>query len=213
GARRHGSRPIRIRAVGGPVRTSGVGPAAGGIGLGSATGRDSAHQSLCRAGAGTAAGRAHRPPGAARSPERPPFAPFAGRSRPPGQPGPRDTWQRRTRPLAGRPAGWLAEQLQGLIGLRLLERLLVELPGSGGARPAVIDAHPLVRRGFEHVLGPEGRRGSATARAGFLSGRPDRKKPVSLDEAREDVELFHAYCQGGLWDEAERVLLALDKPR
>lgn len=124
-----------------------------------------------------------------------------------------ETWRRTYIRFAERPAGWLDEQLQGLIQLRLLERVVVAVPGSGSERPAVIDAHPLVRRGFEHVLGPEGRRGSATARAGFLSGRPDRNKPATLDEARDDVELFHAYCQGGLWDEADRVLLALDKPR
>src|SRR5439155_17963494 len=103
-----------------------------------------------------------------------------------------------------RGPAWLGEQVQGLVELRLLERVTLELPGSGAARPPVIDAHPLVRRAFEHVLGMEGRRESAATRAGFLCSRPDRRKPASLEEAREDVELFHAYCEGGLWEEAER---------
>src|SRR5207245_8075931 len=125
----------------------------------------------------------------------------------------RDTWRRGYIPFAERPSDWLADRLQILIDLRLLERVVIDLPGSASNGPAVIDAHPLVRRAFEHVLGAEGRRESATARAGFLYARPDRRKPGTLDEARADVELFHSYCQGGLWDEAERVLLALDKPR
>jgi hypothetical protein len=51
------------------------------------------------------------------------------------------------------------------------------------------------------------------ARAGFLRGRPDRRRPTTLDEAREDVELFHAYCDASMWDEADRAYSALDKPR
>jgi hypothetical protein len=77
----------------------------------------------------------------------------------------------------------------------------------------VIGAHPLVRRAFEHVLGPGGRRQSARARAGFLRGRPDRRRPATLEEAREEVELFHAFCDAGLWDEADGALVALENPK
>ena len=44
--------------------------------------------------------------------------------------------------------------------------------------PETLDAHPLVRRGFENVLGTSS--SGAAARAGFLRGRPDRKTPVNL---------------------------------
>ncbi|MCI0737774.1 MAG: ATP-binding protein [Gemmataceae bacterium] len=104
------------------------------------------------------------------------------------------------------PAGWLAAQIQELIDLRLLERVKTS-PGTADA--GVLDAHPLVRRGFERVLG----QGHAAARAGFLRGRPDRRPPASLDEAREEVELFHAYCDAGLWNEADSAYLALDNPK
>jgi tetratricopeptide (TPR) repeat protein len=75
----------------------------------------------------------------------------------------------------------------------------------------VLDTHPLVRRGFEDVLG--GHADGAAARAGFLRGRPDRRPPRSLAEAREEVELFHAYCDAGLWNEADSTLAALDNPK
>jgi hypothetical protein len=89
-----------------------------------------------------------------------------------------------------------------------------DLPEEGsGARRLVIDAHPLVRRGFEHVLGAAGRRQSAGARAGFLRERPDRRRPATLEEAREEVELFHAYCDAGLWNEADGTYVALDNPK
>src|SRR5262249_27413249 len=45
------------------------------------------------------------------------------------------TWGRAYPPFAERPAGWLAAQVQGLVELRLLERV-----GQGDA--VVIDAHP-----------------------------------------------------------------------
>jgi len=77
----------------------------------------------------------------------------------------------------------------------------------------VIDAHPLVRRGFEHVAGPAGKRQSALARAGFLRGLPDRRRPASLEEAREAVELFHAHCDAGLWAEADAAYRGLDNPK
>ena len=77
----------------------------------------------------------------------------------------------------------------------------------------MIDAHPLVRRAFEHHLGVAGRRRAAQARAGFLHGRPDRRRPATLEEAREEVELFHAYCDGGLWPEADAAYAALARPR
>jgi hypothetical protein len=103
----------------------------------------------------------------------------------------------------------LAEHVQALIELRLLERVGSGLEGGG----IVIDAHPLVRRAFEHALGTAGRRQSAQARAGFLRGRPGRRQPATLEEAREDVELFHAYCDAGLWNEADSTYVALDNPK
>ncbi|HZY86064.1 MAG TPA: hypothetical protein VFE78_14620, partial [Gemmataceae bacterium] len=120
-----------------------------------------------------------------------------------------DTWGRTYAPFAGRPAGWLAELVEGLVRLRLLERV----GRHGAAEGNVIDAHPLVRRAFEHVLGPGGRRQSAQARAGFLRGRPDRARPQTLEQAREEVELFHAYCDAGLWNEADGAFVALDNPK
>ncbi len=116
-----------------------------------------------------------------------------------------ETWQRAYAPFPERPSGWLAAQVQELIDLRLLERV--------GASETVIDAHPLVRRGFDFVLGSGGRRESAQARAGFLRGRPDRRRPATLEEAREEVELFHAYCDAGLWNEADSTFVALDNPK
>ncbi len=136
------------------------------------------------------------------------------------------TWNRQYLPFARRPADWLADQIKELVHLRLLERVGSEarlppqarLPGSRawapeGSRAWVLDAHPLVRRAFEHVLGVSGHRQSALARAGFLRGRPDRRRPDSLEEAREEVELFHAYCDAGLWNEADGVYVALDNPK
>jgi hypothetical protein len=70
-----------------------------------------------------------------------------------------------------------------------------------------------VRRGFEHVAGPAGHRQNALARAGFLRGRPDRRRPASLEEAREWIELFHAHCQAGLWNEADSTFVALENPK
>jgi hypothetical protein len=124
----------------------------------------------------------------------------------------RVTWGRRYMPFAERPAGWLARQLNELVELRLLERVGVR-PGSAAAADQVIDAHPLVRRGFEHVLGSQGQEHSARTRAGFLRGRPDRRPPASLEQAREEVELFHAYCDAGLWNEADGVYVALENPK
>ena len=117
------------------------------------------------------------------------------------------TWARNYLPFRQRPAGWLANQIQDLVDLRLLER--VGIPDG----EQVIDAHPLVRRGFENVLGPAGKEHSGQARAGFLRGRPDRRPPSSLNDAREEVELFHAYCNAGLWNEADGVYVALDNPK
>ena len=50
-------------------------------------------------------------------------------------------------------------------------------------------------------------------RAGFLRGRPDRKRPEMLEQAREDVEMFHAYADAGLWAEADAAYVALDNPK
>jgi hypothetical protein len=123
-------------------------------------------------------------------------------------------WGRAYVPFQDRPSGWIQSQIQELIDLRLLERVGRSSPESSAAEETlVIDAHPLVRRGFDHVLGGGGRRQSAQSRAGFLRGRPDRRRPTSLDQAREEVELFHAYCDAGLWNEADGVYVALDNPK
>jgi hypothetical protein len=125
-----------------------------------------------------------------------------------------ETWQRGYLPFVDRPTGWLAGQINDLVRLRLLERVGLAPPVQDTAPgEQVIDAHPLVRRGFEHVLGTAGRRQTAGARAGFLRGRPDRRRAATLDEAREEVELFHAYCDAGLWSEADLALAALEQPR
>jgi tetratricopeptide (TPR) repeat protein len=119
------------------------------------------------------------------------------------------TWGRQYPSFSERPAGWLASQVNELVQLRLLERVGLHT----ASQTAVIDAHPLVRRGFEHATGTSGQRQGAQARAGFLRGRPDRRPPASLEEAREEVELFHAYCDAGLWNEADNTYVALDNPK
>jgi hypothetical protein len=116
-----------------------------------------------------------------------------------------EQWARNYVPFRDRPAGWLAAQVQELVALRLLERV----PG-GQIDQVVVDAHPLVRRGFENVLGVGHHH---AARAGFLHGRPDRRPPVSLESAREEVELFHAYVAAGLWNEADSTYVAIDNPK
>jgi tetratricopeptide (TPR) repeat protein len=116
------------------------------------------------------------------------------------------TWRRTYVPFVERSSDWLQHQLQRLIDLRLLERV-------GRAGPTVLDAHPLVRRAFERVLGAGGQRQSAGTRAGFLRGRPDRRRPETFEEAREEVEMFHAYADAGLWAEADSALVALDNPK
>jgi hypothetical protein len=128
---------------------------------------------------------------------------------PPAQTLLHETWGRAYPPFT---VEWTAKQIDDLVHLRLLERVGRYGPASAGETP-VIDAHPLVRRAFEHVLGPAGRRQGAGARAGFLRGRPDRRKPATLEEAREDVEMFHAYADAGLWDEADAAFAALDNPK
>jgi hypothetical protein len=117
----------------------------------------------------------------------------------------RQTWKRSYRPFLQREPAWLTECVQELVALRLLERV-------GPGMEKVIDAHPLVRRGFEHVAGA-GQRENALARAGFLRGRPDRRRPDTLEQAREAIELFHAHCDAGLWNEADGTLLALENPK
>jgi len=125
-----------------------------------------------------------------------------------------DTWRRPYPPFTRRPAGWLREQIQQLIDLRLLERVGRATSGGTGVSPvAAIDAHPLVRRAFEYSLGAGGQRQSAGTRAGFLRGRPDRRKPDTLEEAREEIEMFHAYTDAGLWTEADSAFVALDNPK
>ncbi|MFO0967040.1 MAG: hypothetical protein U0793_15850 [Gemmataceae bacterium] len=120
-------------------------------------------------------------------------------------------WGRAYQPFQDRPLSWLQQQVQGLVDLRLLERVSLALAGPDDAR--MLDAHPLVRRGFEQALGAEGQKHGAASRAGFLRGRPDRRPPQSLEAAREEVELFHAYCDAGLWNEADGAFVALDNPK
>lgn len=124
-----------------------------------------------------------------------------------------DTWGRGYVPFATRSGDWLREQVQTLVDMRLLERVPLGRSDRAAADDLVLDAHPLVRRGFEHVLGGMGASHSARTRAGFLRGRPDRRPPQSLEEAREEVELFHAYADAGLWNEADGTLVALDNPK
>lgn len=121
------------------------------------------------------------------------------------------TWGRAYRPFAERSGPELTGIVGELVGLRLLER--VGRSTSGHAAEPVIDAHPLVRRAFEHVLGPAGQRQTAQARAGFLRGRPERRRPATLEEAREEVEMFYAYGDAGLWSEADAAFVALDNPK
>jgi tetratricopeptide (TPR) repeat protein len=117
-----------------------------------------------------------------------------------------ETWGRSYAPFATRSSDWLHVQVQTLVDLRLLERV-----STGRTGEVVLDAHPLVRSGFESVLGGVGH--VARSRAGFLRGRPDRRPPERLDDAREEVELFHAYADAGLWNEADSTFVALDNPK
>ncbi|MCS7046035.1 MAG: hypothetical protein NZO58_06740, partial [Gemmataceae bacterium] len=119
--------------------------------------------------------------------------------------------KRRSYPaFSDRPPGWLKQQLDELVQLRLLERVgRTTDPAEGETQ--VIDAHPLVRRGFEDSLGPDPM--AARAKAGFLRGRPDRRPPATLADARDEVELFHAYCDARLWTEADDTFAALDNPK
>ena len=121
-----------------------------------------------------------------------------------------ESWKRGYVPFANRPAGWIEREVQSLVDLRLLERVSLRLD-LADAEADVFDAHPLVRRGFENVVGSGST--DALARAGFLRGRPDRQVPNSIAEAREEVELFHAYCDAGLWSEADSALRGLDNPK
>ncbi len=124
-----------------------------------------------------------------------------------------ETWRRPYAPFATRSTDWLRLQVQTLVDLRLLERVGLGRSESLQADHIVLDAHPLVRRGFEHVLGGSGASHSARSRAGFLRGRPDRRPPQTLEEAREEVELFHAYADADLWNEADSTLVSLDNPK
>jgi tetratricopeptide (TPR) repeat protein len=122
-----------------------------------------------------------------------------------------DTWGRDYPSFQGRSVQWLRDQVQTLVDLRLLERVPLGRSDRTQAGELVLDAHPLVRRGFEHVLG--GAHHAARSRAGFLRGRPDRRPPQTLEDAREEIELFHAYADAGLWNEADSTFVALDNPK
>jgi hypothetical protein len=133
--------------------------------------------------------------------------------------------------LQTRSSDSLQAHVQTLVELRLLERVGLGRSDATELHPVVLDAHPLVRRGFEHVLGGvayDSNRAecephdwnrtlrnahAARSRAGFLRSRPDRQAPQSLEEAREEVELFHAYADAGLWNEADSTFVALDNPK
>src|SRR5207237_6183579 len=82
-------------------------------------------------------------------------------------------WARTYVPFRDRPPAWLAAQVELLVALRLLERV----PGGASADAVVVDAHPLVRRGFEGVLGA-GQHPAARAR--LLHGPPGRPPPRPL---------------------------------
>ena len=122
-------------------------------------------------------------------------------------------WGRSYQAFGDRGDRWLRDQIQQLVDLRLLERVGLTLGPASPGDDTVLDAHPLVRRGFECVRGSDDHQHGATARAGFLRGRPDRKPPHTLEEAREEVELLHAYCDAGLWNEADSTFVALDNPK
>src|SRR5262249_46138892 len=38
-------------------------------------------------------------------------------------------------------------------------------------------------------------------------------RPAGVEEAGEEIELFHAHCDAGLWGEADGVLVALENPK
>lgn len=122
-----------------------------------------------------------------------------------------EAWQRGYPPFATRGEAWLREQIETLVTLRLLERVSLGRSDAGAENRVGFDAHPLVRRGFEHALGGAGH--AARSRAGFLRGRPDRRPPRTLEDAREEVELFHAYADAGLWNEADSTFVALENPK
>jgi hypothetical protein len=120
------------------------------------------------------------------------------------------TWQRSYEPFAKQGAAWIAHQIQQLVDHRLLERVGA---GAGGLVSPRLDAHPLVRRAFDHSAGVAGRSANALARAGFLRGRPDRRVAADLAQAGPEIELFHAYCDAGLWEEADSAFAALQNPK
>jgi hypothetical protein len=119
-------------------------------------------------------------------------------------------WQRRYRHFAELGANWLRQQIQILVDHRLLERVGA---GESDAAKLRLDAHPLVRRAFEHSVGEAAGKASALARAGFLRGRPDRQAAQDLAHAGPEIEMFHAYCDSGLWEEADGALAGLQNPK
>jgi len=123
-----------------------------------------------------------------------------------------DRWGRAYPPFRERAADWLAGCLDELVELRLLERVAPAFTVAEGAG-MVIEAHPLVRRGFERALGPVQCQAGAAARAGFLRSRPDRGRPLSLADTAADVELFHACIEASCFEEADRIFVSLDNPK
>src|SRR5262249_40665835 len=72
-----------------------------------------------------------------------------------------ERWRREYRAFSERGSAWVRRQIELLVRLRLLGR--VTRQGAAAEAPRaepVIDAHPLVRRSFEHVLGAPERRQS-----------------------------------------------------
>ena len=123
-----------------------------------------------------------------------------------------DTWGRTYPPFAD-AFGRLAERAGANAGRTAFAgarrpRPLRERPGRrAGARCASVGA-PRLRASCSAARGSGMR-----SRAGFLRGRPDRRPPQSLEDAREEVELFHAYADAGLWNEADSTFVALDNPK
>ena len=107
--------------------------------------------------------------------------------------------------------GLVAQQIQQLIHLRLLSasvvRSGVEPGGAGHRRASAWCAVPSITHSVRADSGRAQRRPASCA-AG-----PTAAAPTTLEEAREEVEMFHAYADAGLWTEADSAFVALDNPK